>query len=359
MKILLFQEFSGLFNNLESGLRQLGHEVYLVSDGDGFKNYPSDFRWDVKCKFKPLAKFLSYIKLIANYRKLKGYDVSLVVTTSISRYMFFNRIVYYHLIRKNSKKMYLVGSGLYATSWKYWSERNDTKYYNYAQNDGWKNMAPVLFNKLLVWEKELYGFIDGIIPIWYEYAQPYRDLGYKKLFPAIRIPIDIAKFVYKPNIVSDKIVFFHGISRPCKGGVYILGAFDKLREKYKNEAEFIAAGNLPFDEYMKIIDRANVIIDDANSYSFAMNVLFSMAKGKICVGGAEPESNKELGYAYNPVVNICADINQIAEALEDIIKNKSRIEEWGKESRAFVEEYHNYVEVAMNYEKFFISQLAK
>ncbi len=359
MKILLFQEFSGLFNNLESGLRELGHEVFLVSDGDGFKNYPSDLRWDVKCRFKPIGKFLSYLKILYNYKRLRNYDVALVVTTSISRYMSFNRLVYYHIIRKGCKKMYLVGSGLYATSWKYWAENKGSKYFNYAQKDGWKNMPPQLFSKLLIWEKELYGFIDGIIPIWYEYAQPYRDMGYEKLFPAIRIPIDINKFEYTPNVVNDKIVFFHGITRPCKGGEFIIAAFDKLRKKYKDEAEFVAAGNLPFDEYMKLIERTNVIVDDANSYSFAMNILFSMAKGKICVGGAEPESNKELGYSYNPVVNICPDVNQIAEALEKIILNRDKIEYIGKKSRQFVEEYHDYVKVAREYEKFFLNQLGE
>ena len=48
MRILLFGEFSGLFNCLKEGLVALGHEVYLVSDGNGFKNYPSDFRYDIK-----------------------------------------------------------------------------------------------------------------------------------------------------------------------------------------------------------------------------------------------------------------------------------------------------------------------
>lgn len=46
MKILLFGEFSGFFTCLKDGLTALGHEVFLASSGDGFKNYPSDFRWD-------------------------------------------------------------------------------------------------------------------------------------------------------------------------------------------------------------------------------------------------------------------------------------------------------------------------
>ena len=42
MKILLVGEFSRLHNSLKEGLLALGHEVILVNNGDGFKNYPAD-----------------------------------------------------------------------------------------------------------------------------------------------------------------------------------------------------------------------------------------------------------------------------------------------------------------------------
>ena len=42
MKILLIGEFSRLHNSLKEGLLTLGHEVILVNNGDGFKNYPAD-----------------------------------------------------------------------------------------------------------------------------------------------------------------------------------------------------------------------------------------------------------------------------------------------------------------------------
>ena len=50
MRILLVGEYSGLFNCLKDGLIALGHEVFLASDGDAYRDYPSDFRWDVRLK---------------------------------------------------------------------------------------------------------------------------------------------------------------------------------------------------------------------------------------------------------------------------------------------------------------------
>lgn len=351
MKILLFGEYSGLFNCLKDGLCKNGQDVYLVSAGDGPKNYPSDFRWDVNFPINSVAKILGFLNLLIHYKRISGYDAVLFVSPTMSKYGWINRIIYGILVR-NNKKSYLVSSGLYATSFAYWYNKEGSKYYQYTHmsleepniGEGARHNKPILIE----YENWLFDRITGIIPIWYEYAEPYRDNP--KLLPAVRIPINLDKYTYHPNKVKDKIVFLHGKTRACKGGQFIIAAFDKLRDKYKDQAEFIALDKiLPFDEYMALMNRVNVILDDANSYSFAMNILFAMAQGKICMGGAEPESNKELEYAYNPVFNLTSNIDQICEQIEYIINNKEHIEEWGALSRQFVEEYHDYREVAKKY----------
>ena len=131
-----------------------------------------------------------------------------------------------------------------------------------------------------------------------------------------------------------------------------------MNQEYSEHAEFIIAEKLPFVEYMKVIERANVIVDDANSYSIAMNGLFSMLKGKIIMGGAEQVANKELGIdGVNPVFNINPDPEQICETIKYIIENRHNIERWGKESRMFVENYHDSIEIAREYEKIWIEDL--
>ncbi len=354
MKILLFGEYSGLFNCLKDGLVEIGHEVTLVSDGDGAKSYSSDFRWDVKFPIKPIARLMGYINLLSHHHRIEGYDVVLFVSPTLSKFQIVNKIVF-RILTKRNKKSFLVSSGLYSTSFDFWFKKINSKYYQYtsqsldepnAQGEAARYNKP----EMIEWENKLFAMIDGIIPIWYEYAEPYRN--HPKLMPAIRIPIKASKYTYSPNKVMGKIIFFHGKTRSCKGGKYIVAAFDRLREKYRNEAEFVAMDKvIPFNEYIELMKRVNVIVDDANSYSFAMNVLFAMAQGKVCMGGAEPEGNKELGYKYNPVFNITSDIDQICSQIEYIIKNKDRIEEWGALSRKFVEEYHNYIDIAKQYEK--------
>ena len=42
MKILLMGEYSNVHATLAEGLRKLGHEVTVLSNGDFWKNYPRD-----------------------------------------------------------------------------------------------------------------------------------------------------------------------------------------------------------------------------------------------------------------------------------------------------------------------------
>lgn len=366
MNILLVGEFSGLFNCLQEGLKALGHKVTLISDGNGFKNYPSDFRYDMHVlnKIKGIGGPLKVLNLWLHRYLLRGYDVVFFVDFStFSRHVILNARLYKYIIKHNNK-VFVCGAGDTALMVKYWINTNE-KYYdyvkgivNYHATKGHVRLYPN--KKLEEWEDWLLNNIDGYIPIWYEYAQPFRN--YKSLKATVRIPIPYKNFEYKPNLVNGKIIFFHGVPtrEEAKGTLYIREAFKRMEGKYGDVAEFHCAGGLPFNEYMDLISRTNVVVDDAQSYSIAMNGLFSMAKGKIIMGGAEPEGNKELGIEnVNPVFNITNNVNQICSQIEYIIKNKDKIEEWGLASRKFVEKYHDHIEIAKQYERIFKEALER
>lgn len=362
MKILLFGEFSGFFNCLKDGLVALGHEVFLASNGDIFKDYPSDFRWDahIATKLGPFGPIFNFGNIMLHRDKLKGFDVVLLIEpNNISRFRTLNAPVYEYLLKHNNK-VFLSGSGDNASMFDYWYNSN-TKYHEYYKGyliDSNGNGMYCNNPKMAEWERYLIEKVDGYIPIWYEYAEPYRH--YKNCKRTVRIPVNISNFEYKPNLLHDgKIVFYHGITRACKGTRFIQPAFEKMKKSYGDKAEFICAAKLPFDEYMKVVEKTNVIVDDANSFSIAMNGLFSLAKGKLIMGGAEPIANAEYGYAYNPVFNINPDVDQICSVIEDIISRKEEIEAIGQTGRKFVEEYHNHIDVAKEYVKIFEEELNK
>lgn len=362
MRILLFGEYSGFFNCLKDGLIALGHDVFLVSNGDAPKDFPSDFRYDnhlLRSKKGSLKTICNICNLAVHYNSLVDYDVVLLIAPNIicHRRLWINRLLYEFLL-KNNKKVYLSGAGLTAHLFDYWYDSNE-KYRSYME--GYfvrKNNLSYYHNKeLLEWEAELMDRVDGYIPIWYEYYMPFKNFASCR--NVIRIPVNVNKFKYSPNVVKDKIVFYHGSRDECKGTRYIIAAFDRMQRLYGDKAEFISAGLLPFNDYMKLVDRTNVIVDDANSYSVAMNGFFSMLKGKLVMGGAEPVANKMYEYNYNPVFNICPDVDQICETIISIIKRKDEIEEIGLQGRKFVEEYHDYIKIAKQYELIFRNDLEK
>ena len=101
---------------------------------------------------------------------------------------------------------------------------------------------------------------NGVIPIMYEYEVSYSDV--ENRLNTIPIPINIEKIKYQDNIVKEKVVIFHGLSRyGFKGTRHVEEAFDYLRQKYPNDLELVIKGNLPLNEYLDLMSRTNIVID--------------------------------------------------------------------------------------------------
>jgi len=87
MKILLIGEFSGVHNNLKKGLTELGHEVKLAADGDGFKAFEYDFRV-APYVGTVYGKFLNILYILRNIRKFTGYDVVQFINPFVLPYYY-------------------------------------------------------------------------------------------------------------------------------------------------------------------------------------------------------------------------------------------------------------------------------
>ena len=56
-----------------------------------------------------------------------------------------------------------------------------------------------------------------------------------------------------------------------------------------------AAEGVPFDQYCRLLDGSDVLLDQLYSYTPSMNTLLAMSKGIVCVGGGEPENYEIIG----------------------------------------------------------------
>jgi hypothetical protein len=114
MKILLVGEYSNVHATLAEGLRELGHEVTVISNGDFWKNYPRDI--DVARMPGKLGGVILMAKLYALLPKLKGYDVVQLINPIFFELKAERLFWFYRYLRKHNRKVFL---GAFGMDW-YW-----------------------------------------------------------------------------------------------------------------------------------------------------------------------------------------------------------------------------------------------
>lgn len=349
MKILLLGEYSGLYTNLRDGLRKLGHEAVMAAGGDGWKNIVSDIRFDINAPpiiNKAVRNILPFFKL----DQLSGFDIVQIINPLLLYRNFGINRKFLRFVINNNNKIFLSAAG----DDSFYSAAVNAQKFRYSPLPDYLKIDlrgrsfPYSEPAVIEWNKELASQVAGIIPIAYEYAEAYRN--HEKVKATIPMPINLDNIKYIENKLNEKVVFYHGISRPgFKGTRHIIKAFEALRHLHANDSEFIIGDSLPYIKYLEVIKKANVIIDQTSSYSCAMNALISMAMGKVVMSGNEPESMRELNQQQSPVINILPDEKSIISEIKILQNQRLTIPELGYESRIFVEKNHNYIDVAQKY----------
>lgn len=353
MNVLLLGEFSALHKYLKEGLQELGHNVTLVANGDGWKKIDgADYQLYRVIGKNKISKFWQYVvEPYFSLKKLPAYDVLQLINPHLF-YAPFNTS-FIKMLKKKAGILSLLSAGDDYTI----MEANNKHFLEYFVNDFDKSIYKYYDRKRkyglinIKSYKKITEMASVIIPCSYEYQLAYQlaDAYNRKLSDLILMPINVDSIRYQENSVNQKIVFFHGLNRElAKGTPFIRKALERLEENYPNDVEVIIDGHMPFKQYLKVIERANVIIDQCVGYGYAMTSCTSMAKGKVVMAGNHPEMQKALAFKP-PVIWIKPDVEQIYSQLKWIVENRSLIPQIGYESRKFIEEYHHYVKVAQQY----------
>lgn len=374
MKILLVGEYSRLHNSLKEGLISLGHEVILVSSGDHFKKYDSDYSYNSyffsKYWLPRKAKVLLYkitsidfgkvekgLRFYALLPKLKGFDhVQLINSDAIETFPFFTRFLYKKLF-KNSKSRSLLICGdetpiidyllkkefNYSFLTPYFVDNSLKKHFEYALKYNAKS-----YRKTFDWLVEN---CQNLITSDLDYKIPMNKMGYSNHF--IPNPINIEKLHYQELKTDSKIIIFLGINRINyfkKGIVFFEKALEIIKEKYADKVEIIVAENLPYIQYIQHYNKTHILLDQTFSYDQGYNALEAMAKGKVVFTGAEKEFLEHYGLEEDEVaINSLPDINYLVEKLSYLIENPQEIIAIGTRAKAFIEKEHDYIKIAEKY----------
>src|SRR5574344_165470 len=369
MKILLLGEYSNVHATLAEGLRALGHKVTVASNGDFWKDYPRDIDLSRKSQ-SSFHGMLLYIKIKLSLIRFRNYDVVQLINP-----MFFElkaeRLfsIYYYLHRHN-KKIFLCGFGM---DWYWINGCRNTKPLRYSdfnigdklrdtpdtkkEIEDWCSTYKEMLNKYIA------NSCNGIITGLYEYYVCYHPIfNYKTTF--IPFPLKIEESNVNNNNNNDgKVRFFIGINKSrsaYKGTDIMLEALEKLKKKYPERCEIIRAENVPFNEYKKMMDSCDCILDQLYSYTPAMNALLAMSKGIIDIGGGEEENYMILNEnELRPIINVLPDINDVYDKLEQVVLHPERLPELKRQSIEYVRKHHDYIKVAKQYLNFYTNGVEK
>ena len=95
---------------------------------------------------------------------------------------------------------------------------------------------------------------------------------------------------------------------------------------------------------------ADILIDQLYSYTPSMNTLEAMSQGIVCVGGGESDFYRFIGEEQlRPIINVKPSYNDVYAQLEYIILHPELLPLLSAQSKAFVNKYHNHINVAKQY----------
>ena len=366
MRILLIGEYSGLHATLAEALRQLGQEVTVISDGNGWRNYPRDIDLSRQSSHK-LSGIGYLLRVLRLLPRLRGYDVVQLINPDFIWLKAGRQRLVYRYLRRHNKRVFI---GAFGYDW-YWVDAGLHKHlFRYGDFNIGTNMRtdePQVQRLIREWIdtpkgrycQEVMTDCDGIPACLYEYQECYSSYfpGKTRFIP---LPIPVAERVSTERAKKSKVVIFIGIDRQrtaYKGTDIMLRAAQDIRHDYGHRMKLVIAESVPFAEYLQMMQGADAILDQLYSYTPSMNSLLAMSMGIICIGGGEPENYEILGEReLRPIINVEPTYDSVYRTLEDFITHPERIADLKRQSVAYVRRHHDSLRVARQYLDFWSSK---
>jgi len=369
MKILLLGEYSNVHNTLAQGLRSIGQEVCVASDGDDWKNYPRD----IDLYRNPSRRLNFAGRLLKALPKMRGYDIVQIINPMFLELKAEHIFSIYKYLRRHNGKIVLGAFGMDY----YWVSINSNirplRYsdFNFGETIRTDPEAEIHRKEWIGTTKErlnrmIAGDCDGIVAGLYEYWATYReitDVGrngkpIRDKMTFIPFPIVLPD---RPNLLfsGGPVRLFVGISRnrsAYKGTDIMLRAARDVRSVHPKKVEINIAEGVSFEQYNKMMDGSDAILDQLYSYTPSMNSLLAMSKGIINIGGGEPENYSILGENnLRPIVNVKPNYDSVYSKIEELITSPEAIPELKRQSVEYIRRHHDYIKVASEYLDFYNS----
>lgn len=372
LRILLMGDASNYHRCLAEGLRRLGHEAVVASDGTRWMNTERDIDLSRPLPGKAGGFLLWFIIKRLLSRKFSDYDIVSVNGTNFASLRPERlRILFNHLLSHN-KSVFVSVLGtdthyvractgdnppLRYDEWQINGKPSD--YARASREEAKQWLAP----ELSALCRDVYARSVGAVTALYEYHKVYQTAVPDDRLAYGGIPIDTASIDYVgANTAGRKVRLFLGrhTERSLeKGTDRLLAAARRVVDAHPEACTLDIVENIPYADYLKRLQEADVVLDQLYSYTPATNALLAMAMGKTVVSGGEPEYYDFIDEHDNrPIVNaVPYDDEALYRAIEDVVMHPSALADRGEKSREFVIRHNDTEVVARRFIDFWRSKL--
>ena len=397
MKILLIGEASFLHNTLKKGLVERGHRVTTMSDGNGWHDAPRDIDLRRDGRWGKLGGLWVVWQLLRHLPQLCGNDVVQIHNyqfvplmyrwnTLLLRFLkLTNRCVVKGCFGDDPQIFRRQAQGVPAYSDTFWSGQLQN-----ADQHRDRIAEVVEHGAEASWRKTT-AMADALVPCLYEYWLDYNEPPYAAKLHYIPLPMECEKMVRwcdgemvkwcngemvrcvgnvttspsHPNnsqlAPSHPLTILIGLQPKrdfMKGAMKIAMFVEEVARRHPGKVHIKYVEGVPYDEYMHLLAKADVLVDQLYSYTPSMNSLAAMARGTVVIGGGEEEYYEFIGEdTLRPIINVRPDVpdEENIAAIERALFTDGTLERMAQESIQFVHKYHDYRLVAKQYEQLYYS----
>ena len=396
MKILLIGEASFLHNTLKKGLVERGHRVLTMSDGNGWHDAPRDIDLLRDGRWGKLGGLRVVWQLLRHLPQLCGNDVVQIHNYQFVPLMYRWNTLLLRFLKLTNRR---VVKGCFGDDPQIFRRQaqgvptySDTYWSGQLQNaDQHRDrIAEVVEHGAEASWRKTTRMADALVACLYEYWLDYNEPPYAAKLHYIPLPIECEEMVRwcdgekvkclgndtpspsHPNdsqlsTLNSQLTPSHPLTiliglQPkrdfMKGAMKIAAFVEEVARRHPGKVQIKYVEGVPYDEYMHLLAKADVLVDQLYSYTPSMNSLAAMARGTVVIGGGEEEYYEFIGEdTLRPIINVRPDVpdEENITAIERALFTDGMLERMAQESIQFVHKYHDYRLVAKQYEQLYYS----
>lgn len=370
LRILLLGDYSNCHRTLATGLRQLGCDVTVASDGSRWMDVDRDI--DISRRPGRLGGLALWARLRWPLRReLSGHDIVAIsdphmfqlrparLRPLFDRLVDRNGSVFLTAMSTDIAYLSMLSEPDSPLRYSEWFVDGAPSRWHLQQQERWRQWHSP---EVVSYQRHVFSRLSGAVSVLYEYQLGMERMLGKERSAYGGIPVDTELYrpsSYGPQSSSVRIFLGRDRSRMAvKGSDYLEEAARRVVARHPSRCSLTVVENRPFHEFTSLLAQSDIVLDQIYSYTPATTALMAMAMGKTVVSGAEPDFYDFIGErTCRPIVNAALTVEGLEEQIEQLVLSPDTLAERGRRSRHFVETHNAAPVVARRFLDFWTARL--